>query len=315
MILHEPNEKTFSGLDDHSIDAVITDIPYTVSEIAESCKMLGGFHNRSAFQLYFGEWDTGFNPLPFIENSWRVLKPGGWLITCNGDRLLGAFRDFCSMDLSTIPYYAEFMHRYGIIDLSEKIRKGIEYADLLPKMFAYKATVTWKKTNPVTSVRKTTTVSSCEWIQVARRNNDDGTPAKPIAWNWLGQNMMHNFLQGSLTPPSERLYWHKVVEQIVPCLRRQDCKFCKQGLERKRHGTQKPQYLWRWIYSRYTKRGMKVFDPYAGTGSSGVAAKKFGLDWFGSELDDEYARVAQMNLDGVWKSPVIPFGMTAIEMF
>lgn len=337
MIYNEDNQKTFDGMEDKSVGAVITDVPYNLSEIAKSCKMLGGFHNRASFQLYFGKWDTGFNPLGFIENSWRKLKPGGWLITFNGDRLLGAFRDFSSMDFSTIPFYASFMQEFGIIydQEMEKITNGLEIAARLPKMFSYKATVTWHKLNPVTSVRKTTTVSSCEWIQIARRNNDDGSPAKALAWNWLGQNKMHNYfkckdlpsedkqqeinecIENPLTPPSERLYWHvhHVDGEIIPCLRRQTCQFCKSGMERKRHGTQKPLKIWKWIYDRYTVPGMKVYDPFAGTASSGVAAKLAGLDWSGSEIDPEYAKVAKMNLSGVWKTPVVPEGMQRIELF
>lgn len=46
---------------------------------------------------------------------------------------------------------------------------------------------------------------------------------------------------------------------------------------------------------------MKVYDPYAGVGSSGVAAVKYGLEWFGSEIDQEYAAAGQLWLAGKWE--------------
>jgi DNA modification methylase len=189
--------------------------------------------------------------------------------------------------------------------------------------FEYKATVVWHKTNPVTRVRKTTTVSSNEWIQICRRT-DNGKSAQPVAWNYLKHNEMHNlikgedvvdeYIEGGLCGGNERMYWHVldpvhddageiVGGQIIPCLRRQGCPLCKANVERRRHGTQKPLYVWQWIYERYTKPGLRVYDPFTGTGSSGVAAMQYGLDWFGSELSWEYVQVAQMNLAGTWGKP------------
>jgi DNA modification methylase len=304
VLCHETCEERFDKLGDQSIDAIITDVPYNVSELAVNEQEVGGFHDRGAFQRYYGEWDRGFDMSLFVDNAWRVLHPGGWLITFCSDRLIGPFRDFASGDHSTTKSYLRFLLTQGIIDSEEFFAaNGRVNADSLPPpRFDFKATVTWKKTNPPTSVRKSTLISSCEYILIARKT-DCGKAAKPVAWNWLGTKAMWNHFEGPLCQEPERVYWHNVDGQIVTCKRRSNCEYCKAGVERERHGTQKPLYTWRWIYARYTKPEMRIYDPYAGLATGGWTAKEYKLDWIGSEADPIYAKVGQMLLDGTWDMP------------
>ena len=71
------------------------------------------------------------------------------------------------------------------------------------------------------------------------------------------------------------------------------------------HATQKPVALFRWILNLFGKPGMKVFDPYLGSGSSRIAAYDAGYDFVGCEIDPVYfeleekrfeAHTAQMSL-------------------
>ena len=48
---------------------------------------------------------------------------------------------------------------------------------------------------------------------------------------------------------------------------------------------------------------VKAVDPYAGTGSQLWVAKKYGVQWFGSEADPTYAKVANMWHGGKWARP------------
>ena len=43
--------------------------------------------------------------------------------------------------------------------------------------------------------------------------------------------------------------------------------------------------------------GDLVFDPFMGSGTTGVAAKKLGRDFIGIELDEEYFRIAKERID------------------
>ena len=54
------------------------------------------------------------------------------------------------------------------------------------------------------------------------------------------------------------------------------------------HPTQKPIDLYRWIFKRYAKQGMKILDTHLGSGSSRIAAYDAGLDFWGYEIDKQY---------------------------
>jgi len=54
------------------------------------------------------------------------------------------------------------------------------------------------------------------------------------------------------------------------------------------HPTQKPVELYEWILTKYAKKGMKILDPFLGSGSSRIAAYNGGYDFWGYEIDEEY---------------------------
>jgi site-specific DNA-methyltransferase (adenine-specific) len=54
------------------------------------------------------------------------------------------------------------------------------------------------------------------------------------------------------------------------------------------HPTQKPIYLYDWIFDRYCKEGDLILDTHLGSQSSRIAAYKAGLDFTGFELDKQY---------------------------
>jgi site-specific DNA-methyltransferase (adenine-specific) len=54
------------------------------------------------------------------------------------------------------------------------------------------------------------------------------------------------------------------------------------------HPTQKPVKLYEWIFKNYSEQGQKVIDTHLGSGSSRIAAHKYGLNFTGFEIDEEY---------------------------
>jgi len=58
--------------------------------------------------------------------------------------------------------------------------------------------------------------------------------------------------------------------------------------ENRIHPTQKPVYLYDWIFNRYASEGNLILDTHLGSGSSRIAAHKAGLDFVGFEIDREY---------------------------
>lgn len=62
------------------------------------------------------------------------------------------------------------------------------------------------------------------------------------------------------------------------------------------HPTQKPVRLLRNLVTIYTQPGETVLDPFAGTGSTGVAAKQLGRNYLLIEQNKEYTDFAQQRL-------------------
>ena len=54
------------------------------------------------------------------------------------------------------------------------------------------------------------------------------------------------------------------------------------------HVCQKPIALYKWVLSRYAKKGDKILDTHLGSQSSRIAAYDLGLDFWGYEIDDYY---------------------------
>jgi len=59
-----------------------------------------------------------------------------------------------------------------------------------------------------------------------------------------------------------------------------------------RHPTQKPLRLVRRALLACTREGDLVFDPFSGSGTTGVAAKELNRSFVGAELEREYAELA-----------------------
>lgn len=62
------------------------------------------------------------------------------------------------------------------------------------------------------------------------------------------------------------------------------------------HPTQKPEALLDWLVGNYTEPGDCVFDPYMGSGTTGVAAARHGRDFIGCEINPDYCRIAERRI-------------------
>lgn len=76
-------------------------------------------------------------------------------------------------------------------------------------------------------------------------------------------------------------------------------RFAAPRADEKRHGrhpTQKPLALIERCLEASTEPGQRVLDPFAGSGSTGVAALRQGRRFIGCEIDPDYARLAGTRL-------------------
>lgn len=79
-------------------------------------------------------------------------------------------------------------------------------------------------------------------------------------------------------------------------------RFAAPGAEEKRHGrhpTQKPLALIERCLAASTEPGMRVLDPFAGSGSTGVAALRLGRRFIGCDINPDYVRLAGQRLQSV----------------
>ena len=134
---------------------------------------------------------------------------------------------------------------------------------------------------------------------------------------WRKNNPMPNFRGTRFTNAHETLIWasknkkskYTFNYQSLKCLNddlqmRSDWTFpiCS-GKERlkkngkKIHSTQKPEALLHRILLASTNKNDLVFDPFLGTGTTAVVAKKIGRNYFGIEKEKKYFKTAKQRLE------------------
>lgn len=68
------------------------------------------------------------------------------------------------------------------------------------------------------------------------------------------------------------------------------------------HPTQKSEKLLAKIILASSNKGDVVFDPFLGSGTTSVTAKKLGRHYIGIELDEQYCLFAEQRLEMAEKS-------------
>jgi len=132
--------------------------------------------------------------------------------------------------------------------------------------FYYKTTGIWHKKNPMPRNMNLHFINSTEaWIYFV---ND----AKTGTFNNSGK-AIHDFIETSVSPKSEKLH-------IA-------------------HPTQKPEKLFEHFVEILTNVGDTVLDPFMGSGTSGVVAKRLQRNFIGCELDSEYFKGAESRIESI----------------
>jgi DNA modification methylase len=71
----------------------------------------------------------------------------------------------------------------------------------------------------------------------------------------------------------------------------------KQKPEERYHPTQKPLALMLWVLENYTNEGNTIFDPFMGSGTTGVACVQTGRNFIGCEIDPGYFEIAKKRIE------------------
>lgn len=78
------------------------------------------------------------------------------------------------------------------------------------------------------------------------------------------------------------------------------------GGEDRVHTTQKPEALMEKLVSDFTDPGDTILDPFAGSGTTGVAAIRLGRNFVGWEKDPKYAEIARKRLGAAREQLTLP---------
>lgn len=62
------------------------------------------------------------------------------------------------------------------------------------------------------------------------------------------------------------------------------------------HPTVKPVALMEYLVNLVSREGSVILDPFAGSGTTGIACKKLGREFIGIELDSEYIKIAEARI-------------------
>jgi len=135
--------------------------------------------------------------------------------------------------------------------------------------------ITWMKTNPPPNLACKCFTHSTETVLWAKKNEKNVkhlfnySKMKEIN----GGKQMKDVWEGSLTKPSEK----------------------KEG----KHPTQKPEYLLERIILASTKENDIIMDPFCGTGTTGVVAKKYRRQFIGIDNVEEYLEITKTRLEKI----------------
>jgi site-specific DNA-methyltransferase (adenine-specific)/modification methylase len=226
-LIHGNFYEEVKNIPDKSVDLILTDPPYNVANDREFV-----FEGRKNISKDFGEWDRHeHNEFKAMLDVWAFHF--NRILTDNGSGYIFTSDVYIS-----------------------HLRESLEKAGL-----RYRATITWHKTNPGTSVTKSNFISSTEYIIYFSKDH-------PV-FNFTDDNDMHNFIESPLCGGNERL---------------------KDAKGDTLHPTQKPKSIIRKLMDISSNRGQTVFDGFMGVGTTAKVAKNTGRKFIGIEQDENFYR-------------------------
>jgi len=112
---------------------------------------------------------------------------------------------------------------------------------------------------------------------------------------WEKNNTSMGDLKGDYAPKYEMIiYFHKGRRLLEGFRFPNIFKFSRTG--NKLHPTQKPVDLLEFLLKNSSKENETIFDPFMGSGSTGVACQNTNRKFIGIELDDKYFKVAKKRI-------------------
>lgn len=135
--------------------------------------------------------------------------------------------------------------------------------------------ITWQKTNPAPNLSCRYFTHSTETILWARKSDRNSK-------HYYNYNLMKEINNGKQMKDVWTGPLTKIREKWAG-----------------KHPTQKPEYLLERIILASTEKGDYVLDPFVGSGTTGVVAKRLGRKFVGIDFKEEYLDIAKRRLEAV----------------
>jgi len=279
-----------------TVDAVVTDPPYHLQNIAERAArpfkardglQQNGAMSRLAAGFMGQQWDGG--DIAFRPETWAAiataLRPGGFLIAFGGTRT--HHRLACAIEDAGFVIQDTLMWLFatGFPKRRDMLKPAYE-----PIVLAYKPG--GKRTMQVDECRIGTGEDKGEWPITERRHDDKTfTLAPTLTDKTVGRwpaNICHDGSDEVVGLfPDERagrigMTQHSAARFFF------SAKAGAQDRCGSKHPTVKPVELMKWLVALVTPPGGTVLDPFAGSGTTAVAALATGRNAILIEREEQY---------------------------
>jgi len=144
--------------------------------------------------------------------------------------------------------------------------------------------ITWHKNNAMPSMTRRAFTHSCEYILFFSKG-------KKWIFNYSDIKRMNPDKAKDGSEKQMRDLW------IMPIVQGKERAKDKTG--RAAHPTQKPENLLERVILASSNKGDIVLDPFLGSGTTAVVAKRLGRKWIGIETEDKYIKIAQKRLNNI----------------
>ena len=271
-------------LDDNSIDCVITDPPYFIHGLGNSWnheKIKEEKRRDVAIPLL--PIGMKFDPqqgkklydftLKYAEEIYRILKPGGFFLVCNQPRLL--HRSACAIE--------DVGFEIRDVIVWERATKGKAFSqDHFVKRMKISEEEKIEILNSLGG-RKTPQLRGCHEDIILAQKPKDGT----FVENWMkwGVGLVD--------------FSHKIDDLMAANVMNVPKPNNEERKEASDHLTLKPILLMEHLVRLFTKEGDTILDCFMGSGTTGVACKKFNRNFIGIELDENYYKIAEERINNV----------------